>query len=176
MGKKTESFICGTGQRIFRLKRGYGMIFYPALPEPLQGSSKANRPDFDISHPDDWPEWVQNMHSEHLCVEVCKDGKLIFWGGTIHDGIFCGDDNTFYMGGCFRDGIVLGGHFWNCQWITGEKRGGYFHSGIWNGGIHRGGQFDGLWVGGSWLGGEFNGYRERTTVPPGIGDGNGWRR
>jgi hypothetical protein len=174
--RKLKEIMLPTKQRAFIPKRGYGMIYYPGLPETLQGSSKAFRPDFDITHPDDWPAWVQNMHTEHAHVEVTSDGYLIWWGGTVHDGIWCGDEKTLWMGGCFRDGIVMGGHFFNCAWITGEKRGGYFHSGVWNGGIHRGGYFGGLWLGGSWLGGEFNGFRHRTQEAPGIGDMSGWRR
>jgi hypothetical protein len=164
--RKLNEILLKTGQRAFIPKRGHGMIYYPSLPQPLQGTKQACRPDFDITHPDDWPEWVQNMHSEHLAVEVTRDGYLIFWGGTIHDGIFCGDEKTIYMGGCFRDGIVIGGEFYNCHWISGEKRGGNFHSGTWRGGIHRAGYFGGLWLGGSWMGGEFNGYRERSRVAP----------
>lgn len=158
-----------TGQRAFIPKRGYGMIYYPSLPKPLQGTAQANRPDFDITHPDDWPEWVQNLHTEHATVEV-RGKYVIWWGGTVHDGIWCGDENTLWMGGCFRDGIVLGGQFYNCNWINGEKRGGNFHSGWWHYGLHRDGYFGGLWLGGSWIGGTFNGFKDRTSIPPGIAE------
>jgi hypothetical protein len=168
---KTRQIDLPTGQRAFIPKRGYGMIYYPSLPRPLQGTGKAYRPDFDITHPDDWPEWIQNLHTEHATVEVTKDGYVIWWGGTVHDGIWCGDEKTIWMGGCFRDGIVLGGHFFNCNWITGEWRGGTFHSGSWKGGMFRAGKFKGLWLGGSWMGGEFNGFRERTTTPPTLLEG-----
>ena len=206
-----------TGQYIFRGK-DTGMIFYPSLPHRLAGTEKAGRPDFDITWPYDYPQWVANMHSEHATVEVVwpKDAKklvdeihelrfeqfaleldgkdarkvdgkaeslkkrlppherVIWWGGTVHDGIWMGDkDTALWRGGCWRDGIVLGGHFTNCSWINGEKRGGFFHSGVWYHGIHRGGFFGGLWLNGSWEGGEFYGYRERTNVPPGLVQGNG---
>ena len=165
---KLKAILLPTGQRAFVPKSGYGCIFYPSLPQPLQGTNKANRPDFDITHPDDWPQWVQNLHTEHATVECRTDGTVIWWGGTVHDGIWCGDEKTYWMGGCFRDGIWLGGNFINGTWITGEKRGGNFYAGTWRGGVHRDGYFGGLWLGGAWLGGEFNGFRERTTVPPGI--------
>jgi hypothetical protein len=58
-------------------------------------------------------------------------------------------------------------------WVNGEKRGGEILSGVWHNGIHRGGLFRGLWHGGAWLGGEFDGFRERTKVPPEMVDGNG---
>lgn len=163
---KLKVLTVGTGQRAFVPKRGYGMIYYPSLPRALQGTKEANRPDFDITHPDDWPEWVQNMHTEHATVEVTADGTVIWWGGTIHDGIWMGG---YFMGGCFRDGIFLDGTFVNGTWITGEKRGGQFLSGTWRGGIHRAGYFGGLWLGGVWLGGVFNGFKDRSTFPPSIG-------
>lgn len=159
-----------TGQSLFQGK-DTGMIFYPALPKPLQGTKEMGRPDFDITHPDNWPKWCKSLHTEHAAIEV-RDGWVIWWGGTVHDGIWMGDEKTIWMGGRWRDGIVLGGHFFNCDWVTGEKRGGDFHSGIWHGGLHRGGSFSGLWLSGAWLGGEFNGFRERTTEPPPMVTGN----
>jgi hypothetical protein len=157
-----------TGQRAFIPKRGYGMIYYPSLPKPYP---KGYHPDFDLTHPDEWPTWLQNLHTEHATVELWED-YIIWWGGTVHDGIWMGDEKTIWMGGRWRDGIVLGGHFYNCDWVTGEKRGGSFHSGIWHGGLHRAGYFGGLWLTGAWLGGEFDGFRERTKVPPEMVTGN----
>lgn len=143
-----------------------GMIYYPNFPEKLHGSKEAGRPDFDITPYYDWPLWMQNLDTEGGAAEVTKDGYVIWWGGTVHDGIWCGDDKTLWMGGLFRDGIILDGHFWNMRVINGEKRGGSIHSGIWYGGIHRAGYFGGLWVGGTWMGGEFNGFKDRTKEPP----------
>ena len=142
------------------------MIYYPAFPEKLHGGKEAGRPDFDITPYYDWPQWMQNLDTEGGCAEVTKDGYVIWWGGTVHDGIWCGDEKTLWMGGLFRDGIILGGHFWNARVLNGEKRGGDIYSGVWSGGIHRAGFFGGLWTGGTWMGGEFYGYREKTTTPP----------
>jgi hypothetical protein len=205
-----------SGQSLFKGK-DTGLIFYPSLPQKLQGTKEAGRPDFDLTWPYDYPQWVKNMHSEHATVEVRYDeaslpilselsgirrdqfitemhgdngdrldraaeklraklpppSSVIWWGGTVHDGIWMGDNSTYWMGGCWRDGIVLGGHFMNCMWVNGEKRGGDFLSGIWHNGIHRGGKFRGLWMGGVWMGGDFDGFRERTTEPPSRIDGNG---
>jgi len=204
-----------TGQALFKGK-DTGLIFYPSLPQKLQGTKQVDRPDFDITWPYDWPRWMQNLHSEHATIEVAyhksfnpvvadlsaarrtqfigemqgtpdkkaereaerlkkllgEPLRIVWWMGTVHDGIWCGDDNTLWMGGRWRDGIVLGGHFFNCDWVTGEKRGGTFHSGIWHGGLHRGGEFKGLWLTGVWAGGEFDGFRERTKIPPGLVTGN----
>lgn len=155
---------------------GSGMIFYPGMPQKLHGTKEAGRPDFDLSHFEDWPEWCQNLDTEHASIEVTADGYVIWWGGTVHDGIWCGDEKTLWMGGCFRDGIILGGHFWNCTVINGEKRGGQIHSGVWHGGVHRGGLFEGLWLGGTWMSGEFDGFRERTTEAPPMVTVNNWPR
>ena len=155
------------GQVMYRAKDG-GMIFYPGMPQKMHGTKEAGRPDFDLSSYEDWPPWCQNMDTEHASIEVTKDGHVIWWGGTIHDGIACGDDKFLWMGGCFRDGIVLGGHFWNCNWINGEWRDGYFHSGTWHHGVFRGGVFEGTWVEESdsvWLGGKFFGTVKRSHDP-----------
>ena len=164
---KMKATILPNGQKLYRGKNT-GLIYYPSFPQPLQGTKQSCRPDFDITHPDDWPQWCKNMHTEHATIEVVEDGTVIWWAGTVHDGIWCGDEKTFWMGGCFRDGIWLGGNFINGTWITGEKRGGNFIAGTWRGGVHRAGYFGGLWLGGAWMGGEFNGFRERTSTPPGI--------
>ncbi|MDD5547138.1 MAG: hypothetical protein PHO67_08310 [Candidatus Omnitrophica bacterium] len=153
-----------------------GMIFYPNFPEKLHGTKEANRPDFDLTPFYDWPQWLQNCDSEGGACEVTKDGYVIWWGGTIHDGIWCGDDKTLWMGGLFRDGIIIDGQFWNCTVLNGEKRGGDIHSGIWHGGVHRGGKFEGLWLGGTWMGGEFNGFKERTTEAPPLVTTYNWAR
>ncbi len=164
-----------TGQSLYHAKKPgeSGLIFYPSLPQKLQGTKEVGRPDFDITHPDDWPQWIRNLHSEHATVEI-RGKVIIWWGGTVHDGIWMGDDNTFWMGGCWRDGIVLGGHFFNCMWVNGEKRAGHIHSGTWHNGIHRGGSFSGLWLGGVWMGGEWDGYREKSPTPPDVATGDGY--
>lgn len=153
-----------------------GMIYYPNFPQKLHGSKEAGRPDFDPSPFYEWPQWMQNLDTEGGTCEVTKDGYLLWYGGTVHDGIWCGDEKTLWLHGLFRDGIILGGHFWNCTVINCEKRGGDIHSGIWHGGIHRAGKFEGLWLGGTWLDGEFNGYRERTTEKPPLVTQASWPR
>jgi hypothetical protein len=143
-----------------------GCIIYPTLPQPPPKDKMAlkhYRPDFDLTHPDDWPEWVKNMHTEHAAVEVTKDGVVIWWGGTIHDGIWFGG---YFMGGRFRDGIWLDGVFYDGMWTNGEWRGGTFLNGIWSDGLFRDGKFCGYWRGGVFMGGEFNGFWQRTRVPP----------
>lgn len=171
--RKFEDVLLRTGQHMYRAN-GSGMIFYPTMPSKMHGSKEAGRPDFDVSHYSEWPEWMQNLDSEHGTVEVTADGYIIWWHGTVHDGIWMGDEKTIWMGGCWRDGIVLGGHFFNCCWVNGEKRGGDFHSGTWHQGIHRAGKFSGLWMGGVWMGGEWDGFRERSPAPPPLVGGNGY--
>jgi len=153
-----------------------GMIFYPRFPEKLHGTKEAGRPDFDLAPFWKWPQWVQNLDTEGAAVEVTDDGYVIWWGGTVHDGIWCGDEKTLWMGGLWRDGIILGGHFWNVTVLSGDKRGGDIHSGLWHDGIHRSGKFEGCWLGGTWLGGEFDGYRERTNTPPAMITKSTWPR
>ena len=153
-----------------------GMIYYPNFPSKLHGTKEAGRPDFDLTPFYDWPQWMQNLDTEGGSCEVTKDGYQIWYGGTVHDGIWCGDEKTLWLGGLFRDGIILGGHFWNCTVLNADWRGGDLHSGVWHGGIHRVGKFEGCWLGGTWLGGEFNGYRERTTEPPPIVTTYSWPR
>jgi hypothetical protein len=169
--RKWEDVLIENGQHVYRSK-GSGLICYPGMPQKMHGPKEAGRPDFDLTPFDEWPRWMQNLDSEHASIELTKDGYVIFWAGTVHDGIWCGDDKTIWMGGRFRDGIVLGGHFFNCDWITGEKRDGHFHSGIWHNGLHRGGSFSGLWLTGTWMGGTFDGFRHRTNEPPPLISGN----
>lgn len=173
MGKLTQATL-PTGQTYFMPKRGFGMIFYPSLPE-TEAWPDGFIPDYQLTHPDDWPTWLQNIHSEHAAVQI-RDGKVIWLGGTIHDGIFF--DGLFH-GGRWRDGVWMNGVFRSGIWSAGEFYAGHFmgewldgtffggrFSGIWRGGIFHGGEFDGVWLGGTWMGGRFNGLRERTTVPP----------
>jgi hypothetical protein len=143
-----------------------GMIYYPNFPEKLHRTKEAGRPDFDPTPFYDWPQWMQNMDTEGGCCEVTKDGYILWYGGTVHDGIWCGDEKTLWLHGLFRDGIILGGNFWNCTVLNGEKRGGDIHSGVWHHGVHRAGKFEGLWLDGTWIGGEFNGFKDRTTEAP----------
>jgi hypothetical protein len=139
-------------------------IVRPHLPEPTKGTKDAGRCDFDLTHPDDWPQWVKNMSSEGAAVEVLKDGTVLWWGGRVHDGIWMGG---YFLGGQWLDGIWLGGDFVEGVWKTGEWRGGNFgQNGIWRDGVFRAGTFSGLWMKGTWLGGTFNGWREKTTTPP----------
>lgn len=167
-----------TGQTFFTPKRGFGMIYYPALPETDKSKwPEGFIPDYEVTHPDDWPTWVQNIHSEHATVQVQKDGQVFWLGGTIHDGIWF--DGVFHNGR-WRDGIWEKGTWKNGIWSTGEWYNGTFMSGhwlygvffngtfngIWHGGIFMGGHFTGLWLGGVWRGGTFNGFRERSTTPP----------
>jgi hypothetical protein len=157
---KLQMSVLPNGAPLFHGKNT-GLIFYPTLPREIK--DKAYRDDFDLTHPDDWPQWCKNLHSEHAAIEVTKDGTVIWWGGTIHDGIWQGG---YFMGGCWRDGIWLGGEFVNGHWITGEWRGGNFRKGYWEDGIFRAGTFSGLWMGGLWMGGTFNGFWKRTKEPP----------
>ena len=145
-----------------------GLICYPNMPQKMHGTKEAGRPDFDLSHFEDWPEWCQNLDTEHATIEMAKDGYVIWLGGTCHDGIMCGDDKFLWLGGAFRDGIVLGGHYWNINWINGEFRDGHFHSGTFHHGLFRGGTFEGLWIEESdsvWLGGKFFGTVKRSHDP-----------
>lgn len=157
----------------FKLKRDekvwtenrHTMILVPFLPEPLQGTKIAGRPDFDLTHPDEWPEWLQNCHTEHAAVHVTSEGKVIWVGGTMHDGIWM---DGLWMGGRWRDGIWLGGDFYEGIWCAGDFRAGTFHSWIWKDGVFRGGLFRGLWMGGVWQNGKFEGFWQRTMRPPGL--------
>jgi hypothetical protein len=63
-------------------------VFNPTLPQPHQGTRVPGRPDFDLTHPRYWPRWLQNMHTEGAAVEVLADGTVIWWGGTVHDGLW----------------------------------------------------------------------------------------
>ena len=107
------------------------------------------------------------MHTENAAVEVMADGTVIWWGGTVHDGLWMPEGRCYWMGGCWRDGIVIDGVFEQCDWYYGEKRGGHFRTRVrWYDGVHRGGKFEGLWLGGLWLDGEFCGFKNRDLVPP----------
>jgi hypothetical protein len=131
----------------------------------MQGTKEAFRPDFDLTHPKDWPTWLQNMHTENGVVEITKDGIVIWWGGTIHDGIWMGG---YWMGGVWRDGIWLDGIWHDGRWCYGEWRGGHFLKGLWQDGVFRAGKFEGTWYGGLWLGGEFNGFWQRSRQAPPV--------
>lgn len=141
------------------------LIISPGLPQYKQGTKEAFRSDFDLTHPKDWPQWLKNMHTEHACVEVTKSGLILWWGGTVHDGLWMGE-NTVWINGCFRDGTWLGGTWLNGFWAYGEKRAGEFLAGTWRDGMHRGGLFRGVWERGQWLGGTFDGFHQRTQTPP----------
>ena len=156
------------GRRGLYRGKDTGLIFYPAFPEPLQGTSEAWRPDFDITHPDDWPQWVKNMHTEGATVEVTPDGTVIWWGGTVHDGMWMPQGRAYWMGGCWRDGIWMSGDWLGGLWAHGDWRGGTFHAGVWRDGNFRAGTFRGLWQRGLWLGGTFDGYWQRTQTPPSV--------
>jgi hypothetical protein len=168
---------------LFRAAKS-GMIFYPSFPSKIHEKDKDYQDDFDLTPFYDWPQWMQNLDSEHGSVEVWQDPEnpldkpwVFWWGGTVHDGIWMGDERTLWMGGLWRDGIIMGGHFWNCTVLSGEKRGGEIHSGIWHGGLHRAGSFGGLWLGGTWLGGKFYGFKERSMEPPDFISGlHSWPR
>ena len=142
-----------------------GLVLSPGLPEPGAGTRQAGRPDFDLSPPEDWPQWLLNAHTENANVAVTKEGKVIWYAGTFHDGIWM---DGLWMGGRWRDGIWLGGDFYEGVWCAGEFRGGTFHSWIWKDGVFRNGLFRGLWLGGVWENGTFQGYWKRTTTPPGL--------
>jgi hypothetical protein len=148
--------------------------FNPQIPQPGQGQRVAGRPDFDLTHPDKWPQWLKNAHTENASVEVlpptkeCPEGWVMWWGGAFHDGIWMAGDFCY---GVWRDGIWLAGDFRGATWRTGEFMGGNFQSGIWYDGVFRAGTFRGLWLSGIWRpykdgAATFNGFRERTTVPP----------
>jgi hypothetical protein len=163
---------------LFRAAKS-GMIFYPSFPSKIHDTDKDYSDDFDLTPFYDWPQWMQNLDSEHGSVEVWQDPAhplekpwVFWWGGTVHDGIWMGDERTLWMGGLWRDGIILGGRFWNCTVLSGEKRGGQIYSGVWHGGLHRAGLFEGLWLRGTWLGGTFNGFRQRTATPPSMVEGD----
>lgn len=144
-------------------------MFDPCFPEPGQGTKEAGRPDFDLTHPDQWPKWLQNCHTENAAVHVKKDGHVVWVGGSFHDGIWCGENGKdLFMGGRWRDGIWLGGDFYEGVWSCGEFRDGIFHSWIWKDGVFRGGVFRGLWLGGIWETGVFQGFWKRTSDPPGL--------
>jgi hypothetical protein len=137
--------------------------YNPQVPQPGQGTKIAGRPDFDLTHPDDWPQWLKNCHTENAAVQVTKEGKVIWVAGTMHDGIWM---DGLWMGGRWRDGIWLGGDFYEGVWCAGEFRGGIFHSWVWKDGVFRNGIFRGLWMGGVWEHGDFQGYWQRTRTPP----------
>jgi hypothetical protein len=105
------------------------------------------------THPDKWPRWLKAAQTENAEIEIL-DGRVIWWGGTFHDGIWVDGD---WLGGGFRDGIWLNGNFMQGVWFQGDWRKGYFGRCIWNDGIFRSGHFEGWWRGGVWRGGEFNG-------------------
>lgn len=148
--------------------------FNPRMPEPGQGQKIAGRPDFDLTHPDGWPKWLKNCHTENASVEVLPataehpDGYVLWWGGAFHDGIWMDGD---FLGGRWRDGIWMGGHFREGIWHTGEFRGGIFHHWVWLDGVFRAGIFRGTWLGGIWRDGpeaHFDGFCRRSFDPPVI--------
>ena len=134
------------------------LIISPQLPEPMTGTKKAFRPDFDVIDVHEYPQWLLNMHLEGPAVGRMPDGKLLWIGGTVHDGIWTGE-NIVWMNGCFRDGLWLDGEWMNGTWIWGHKYAGTFWNGNWRDGYHHGGTFHGIWRHGFWLGGEWHGTR-----------------
>lgn len=149
-------------------------MFNPGMPAPGQGQKIPGRPDFDITHPSKWPQWLKNCHTENASVEVLPptekhpQGYVLWWGGAFHDGIWMDGD---FLGGRWRDGIWLGGHFREGIWHTGEFRGGIFHNWVWLDGVFRGGIFRGTWLGGIWRpspSAVFEGFCRRSNIPPKI--------
>lgn len=156
---------------LFSAKTG---TYDPAIPQPGQGTKTPGRPDFDLTHPDDWPQWLKNCHTENASVEVLPpskehpEGFVIWWGGSFHDGIWM---DGLFAGGRWRDGIWIDGDFYQGLWSTGEFRGGTFHGYLWWDGVFRAGLFRGLWLGGIWRpykegAAKFEGFWKRTTDAP----------
>lgn len=166
MNKKTgedvmnecESKVEGYPRHKIGVKDWGPLIISPQLPEPLQGTKEAFRPDFDLLPMEEWPQWLLNMHLEGPAVGRTPDGRLLWIGGTVHDGIWTGE-NIIWMNGCFRDGLWLDGEWMNGSWIWGHRYAGTFWNGTWRDGYHHGGQFRGMWQHGCWLGGEWRGTK-----------------
>ena len=151
-------------------------MFNPSIPEPGQGTRRPGRPDFDLTHPDKWPQWLKACHTENASIEVLPpteahpEGYVIWWGGNMHDGIWM---DGLFAGGRWSDGIWLGGDFYEGIWCRGEFRGGTFHSWQWLNGVFRAGTFRGTWMGGIWRpyapgAAKFEGFWKRTTEAPGM--------
>lgn len=105
---------------------------------------------------DKWPQWVRDMHVEGAEVEVTPEGRVVWWGGTIHDGLIVGPID--FLGGSIRDGIWIDGNFMRGIIDFVDWRGGYFGKALWRDGLFRAGQFNGgLWLNGCFLGGDFVG-------------------
>src|SRR3972149_1291022 len=177
MKRKLGEFNLPNGSKLFR-GENTGLMFYPTLPEKRKFMEDVNGyvPDYDVVHPNDYPQWVKNMHSEHATVQLWN-GQVVWLGGTIHDGIWM---DGLFLGGRWRDGIWYkgtwktgiwstgewyAGDFLDGKWIDGVFFGGRFY-GDWRGGVFMGGEFYGTWRGGVWGGGKFKGIWQRTDEPP----------
>lgn len=158
-----------------RMHTGSGVTLVPTMPGPGTGSKEAGRCDYDLVHPDNWPEWVRNMDTEHGAVQMVN-GEVIWVGGTIHDGIWMGG---LFLNGRFRDGIWMAGTMKNGIWSHGEfysgeicrsviwQDGTFFNGdfyGYWEDGVFEGGNFYGTWCGGVWRHGEFRGVELRPRL------------
>lgn len=105
---------------------------------------------------DKWPQWVRDMHTEGPEVEVTPEGRVIWWGGTIHDGLVVGPID--FLGGSIRDGIVMQANFFRGIIDFVDWRDGYIGNiCVWRDGVFRKGEFNGLWLSGLFLGGVFKG-------------------
>ena len=113
---------------------------------------------------ENWPQWLRDCRTENMEAEVIN-GRVIVWGGTLHDGIVVDCD---WLGGTVREAIWMKGNFMAGRWMNGDWRSGYFGVAIWNDGVFRDGEFHGLWIRGLWLGGKFDGWYEKTGESPEI--------
>jgi len=110
--------------------------------------------------PAKWPQWLKDCQTENAEAEVI-DGRVVFWGGTLHDGIWVDGD---WLGGTIREVIWMNGNFMLGRWMFGDWRNGYFGKAIWSDGVFRNGMFCGWWQGGIWIDGIFSGVGSPDVV------------